>query len=424
MYSSPSRVNPNEKNSKLNQLINETINSFNKRFSELNNEIIKIKQDFNSQMIYFQNIINDENQKKYPYKKSPTIQDKKPKWDIGNPNIEKGDSKRHKSPPSCEVKNLKNLNSKLNSDSNLTIVKKNTNDIIKPEKNPKVLKGIMRKNRSLTVYNADSLRLVSLLNRFQDEKKKSVTFIPEQINYSISLLRKKQKLDSKYKAIITLSNSLILTDEEKIKLKFLDKKLYNKIDVPDSYTNKLIFGFKKDFDNSSSEDDLSSKDFNRDNSVSINNANDELNKTIFPSKTCQVGINLITKKKEELIYSDTTDLGKELCFLLYILLELEDKFDKNKSLRDLFQYLFDNFKVNSIKHLFIKVIYPKVYIEADVDKVLFATFNKLIAQNLSEIKLVSKTRKSPLSWIAMNILEFDKCFEMFYNQGKIKQIEK
>ncbi len=300
MYSSPSRVNPNEKNSKLNQLINETINSFNKRFSELNNEIIKIKQDFNSQMIYFQNIINDENQKKYPYKKSPTIQDKKPKWDIGNPNIEKGDSKRHKSPPSCEVKNLKNLNSKLNSDSNLTIVKKNTNDIIKPEKNPKVLKGIMRKNRSLTVYNADSLRLVSLLNRFQDEKKKSVTFIPEQINYSISLLRKKQKLDSKYKAIITLSNSLFLTDEEKIKLKFLDKKLYNKIDVPDSYTNKLIFGSKKDSDNSSSDDDLSSKDLNRDNSISLNNANDELNKTIFPSKTCQVGINLITKKKRRI----------------------------------------------------------------------------------------------------------------------------
>ena len=82
----------------------------------------------------------------------------------------------------------------------------------------------MRKNRSLTVYNADSLRLVSLLNRFTDEKKKSVTFIPEQINYSISLLRKKQKLDSKYKALLTLSNSLIISDEEKIKLKFLDKK--------------------------------------------------------------------------------------------------------------------------------------------------------------------------------------------------------
>ena len=408
-YSSPSRVNSNEKNSKLNQLINETINSFNKRFSELNDEIIKIKQDFNSQMIYFQNIINDENQKKYPYKKSPTIQDKKPKWDIGNTNIEKVDSKRHKSPPSCEVKNLKNLNSKLNSDSNLTIVKKDNNNNNKPEKNPKVLKGIMRKNRSLTVYNADSLRLVSLLNRFSDEKKKSVTFIPEQINYSISLLRKKQKLDSKYKALLTLSNSLIISDEEKIKLKFLDKKLYNKISTPLIYTDKYILELKDELNNSYSSDvDISLKENNE----------EELNKTIFPSKTAQAGINFIIKRKEELIYNDTSNLGKYLCNLLYIILELQDKYDKNKELKDLFVYFFEYYNIKSIKDLFLKVIYPKVYINEDVGKEIFTNFNEIISEHLSEIKLISKARNSPLSWIAINILEIDKYLEMIYKKEK------
>ena len=140
----------------------------------------------------------------------------------------------------------------------------------------------------------------------------------------------------------------------------------------------------------------------------------ELHKSTFPSKTSQSGINFITKKKEELIYSDSSNLGKILCNLLYIILENEDKFDNNKTLKDLFNYLFNNFNVKSIKDLFLKIIYPKVYINEDINEGLFTTINKLVCDNLKEIKLLCKVRNQPLSWIAINLLEINRFFQMLF----------
>ena len=191
------------------------------------------------------------------------------------------------------------------------------------------------------------------------------------------------------------------------------KKKLSELDLNSNNSNKE----KEEDESFSSEESFSLKEEkNSDNNNKFKI--DELNKTVFPSKTSQSGINFITKKKEELIYSDTSDLGKELCNLLYIILDLEDKFDSAKNLRDLFNYLFENFKVKGIKELFLKTIYNKVYIEEEISEGLFITFNQLIAQHLKEIKLLCQARNQPLCWIAMNILEFDRYFQMLFSKEK------
>ena len=101
--------------------------------------------------------------------------------------------------------------------------------------------------------------------------------------------------------------------------------MYNKISIPLIYTDKYILELKDELNNSySSEEDISLKE----------NYEEELNKTIFHSQTTQAGINFIIKRKKELIYNNTSNLGKYLYNLLYIL-ELQYKYDKNKKLKDL-----------------------------------------------------------------------------------------
>ena len=53
-------------------------------------------------------------------------------------------------------------------------------------------------------------------------------------------------------------------------------------------------------------------------------------------------------------------------------------------LKDLFVYFFDYYNIKSIKDLFLKVIYPKVYINENVGKDIFINFNEIISKHLSE----------------------------------------
>lgn len=402
----------NEKSLKLNKIINDSLNSFNKKFNTINNQLQTLQKEYNNQLNLIQKIINeDDNKIKFQYKKATTINDKNPYWELyqdkENENIGK---KRHKSPISFLSESNKQLRDELFEIKKIVLGLDDNKNIEENQKN-KVLKGIIRKKRSLTFKSIHSFQFGNLLNKLKEERKKTVSFNSNLTTESI--FKKKiinnNKEDSKYNALQIIGNSLLIPDEEKLKLKFLDKKLYNKISTPLIYTDKYILELKDELNNSYSSDvDISLKENNE----------EELNKTIFPSKTAQAGINFIIKRKEELIYNDTSNLGKYLCNLLYIILELQDKYDKNKELKDLFVYFFEYYNIKSIKDLFLKVIYPKVYINEDVGKEIFTNFNEIISEHLSEIKLISKARNSPLSWIAINILEIDKYLEMIYKKEK------
>ena len=403
----------NEKSKKMNQFIIDTIEIFNIKYNVLNTDLLNLKNEFIKQMNIFQNLINEDNiniKKKeinYQYKKVTTNNLQKITFEL------KKDSdffkkKKFFSPPKFESKIKQNLEQKLVELKKINPKKKDEN-----KKESKKLKGIIRKQRSMVIENPtnSSNDTNELFNR-TNKRIKTVSFRNEKNSISINEkssnrenIKNYQKLNSKYNALIILSNNLIIPDEEKLKLKYLDKKLYNKIETPYIYSESIL-KLKDEFENSNNS--ISDKDLNiQDNLI-------ELSKSIFPTKTSQSGINFITKKKEELIYSDSSDLGKELCNLIYIILNIEDKYDNNKSLKNLFKFLFDEFKINSIKDLFLKILYPKIYIYNEIDKDMYNSFNKNMIKKLSEIKLICKTRNSPLCWIAMNILEFGKYFEKIF----------
>ena len=399
----------NEKSKKMNQFIIDTIEIFNIKYNVLNTDLLNLKNEFIKQMNIFQNLINEDNiniKKKeinYQYKKVTTNNLQKITFEL-----KKDSDFFKKKTPKFESKIKQNLEQKLVELKKINPKKKDEN-----KKESKKLKGIIRKQRTMVIENPtnSSNDTNELFNR-TNKRIKTVSFRNEKNSISINEkssnrenIKNYQKLNSKYNALIILSNNLIIPDEEKLKLKYLDKKLYNKIETPYIYSESIL-KLKDEFENSNNS--ISDKDLNiQDNLI-------ELSKSIFPTKTSQSGINFITKKKEELIYSDSSDLGKELCNLIYIILNIEDKYDNNKSLKNLFKFLFDEFKINSIKDLFLKILYPKIYIYNEIDKDMYNSFNKNIIKKLSEIKLICKTRNSPLCWIAMNILEFGKYFEKIF----------
>lgn len=399
----------NEKSKKMNQFIIDTIEIFNIKYNVLNTDLLNLKNEFIKQMNIFQNLINEDNiniKKKeinYQYKKVTTNNLQKITFEL-----KKDSDFFKKKTPKFESKIKQNLEQKLVELKKINPKKKDEN-----KKESKKLKGIIRKQRSMVIENPtnSSNDTNELFNR-TNKRIKTVSFRNEKNSISINEkssnrenIKNYQKLNSKYNALIILSNNLIIPDEEKLKLKYLDKKLYNKIETPYIYSESIL-KLKDEFENSNNS--ISDKDLNiQDNLI-------ELSKSIFPTKTSQSGINFITKKKEELIYSDSSNLGKELCNLIYIILNIEDKYDNNKSLKNLFKFLFDEFKINSIKDLFLKILYPKIYIYNEIDKDMYNSFNKNIIKKLSEIKLICKTRNSPLCWIAMNILEFGKYFEKIF----------
>ena len=399
----------NEKSKKMNQFIIDTIEIFNIKYNVLNTDLLNLKNEFIKQMNIFQNLINEDNiniKKKeinYQYKKVTTNNLQKITFEL-----KKDSDFFKKKTPKFESKIKQNLEQKLVELKKINPKKKDEN-----KKESKKLKGIIRKQRTMVIENPtnSSNETNELFNR-TNKRIKTVSFRNEKNSISINEkssnrenIKNYQKLNSKYNALIILSNNLIIPDEEKLKLKYLDKKLYNKIETPYIYSESIL-KLKDEFENSNNS--ISDKDLNiQDNLI-------ELSKSIFPTKTSQSGINFITKKKEELIYSDSSNLGKELCNLIYIILNIEDKYDNNKSLKNLFKFLFDEFKINSIKDLFLKILYPKIYIYNEIDKDMYNSFNKNIIKKLSEIKLICKTRNSPLCWIAMNILEFGKYFEKIF----------
>ena len=456
-----------EKVSKLNNLILESMRLFNTKYKEINDNLMELKLEFLNHINAVQSLLKGNDEDEICSNPDNLISD----------NIFKGNY----SPPSYK-KNVQQ-----NQEKNLLNLQQDDKDTVNRfERNierKKTYNQVLRQNYKLSsiLFNRD---------RRDDISKKNVTFHPQHIfkeNTPGRKIKKKNKENNDNKNINEnndnenkninnnenndennnnknnenkninnennnmnnnennnmnnnennninknenknnlSNNNLINVNQNNLnEIELLSENLRNKENNNDNKKKKkrkiteLDLNINKNEENSlTSEEEFSS--INKENENHENNMNEieELNKTIFPSKTSQSGINFITKKKEEKIYSDTSDLGKELCNLLYIILGFEEKFDGKKSLKDLFDFLFNSFNVKGIKDLFLKIIYNKVYINEDISEGLFITFNQLITLHLKEIKLLCQARNQPLSWIAINILEIEKYFKMLFNKDK------
>ena len=267
----------------------------------------------------------------------------------------------------------------------------NSTNISKKEKEKKSNSKV-KKNISFKLINNDKFNDRKLNSSFQN----NLRLNSEDLNLEKSLIKENKVTEisdnSKDNRNINYTYNSFPTQENDKIINLKDKNIINK---------------------SESENENSSSESEEDNN-SINDIENQKNE-IFPSQTTQIGINFLTKEKEEEIYNENTEEAKKICELIYIILNAQNQFEGKNNVKDLFKYILDINNVNTIKELFFKVIYQKVYISDSVDKGIYKVFKKIVQQNLKELRLICKATNEPLSWLAMNILEINRYFQLTSN---------
>ncbi len=409
---------------KVSGLINETVNEFNNRYLEMNKNLMKFKNDFLVKMNNIQEIIDNSNSNYYQIKTEENF-NKNIKNKIlkkKNNNILKNLSfgintsfNIYSSTNSTNNNNNNNNNNviynnkkynnlvnkhfdtKYNKNSiKYNFIKNINNSIEKHLKNPS-----KKKNVSFINYNYYNNHKNNKKNNFNNSKKKFNNFSnfsnkndkkkrPHSLNKininnknikEFLLSSESSKIDlksNKIKALEILCNKTnFLTKNEKMKIKFLNKELFNNIILNDE---------------------------------EINNNNNKI-KLKFPSKTCQIGINFLNKKKEEIIFNDQSEISKNVIKIIYYLFNIQNKFNINNNSKDLYEFIYNFNNVKNIKDLFFNVIYDKIYNKCEISDENINEFRKEISQNKEIFNLIIQTNNSPLCWIVMNLLEIDEYLE-------------
>ena len=292
----------------------------------------------------------------------------------------------------------KHFDTKYNKNSiKYNFIKNINNSIEKHLKNPS-----KKKNVSFINYNYYNNHKNNKKNNFNNSKKKFNNFSnfsnkndkkkrPHSLNKininnknikEFLLSSESSKIDlksNKIKALEILCNKTnFLTKNEKMKIKFLNKELFNNIILNDEENN--------------------------------NNNNNKI-KLKFPSKTCQIGINFLNKKKEEIIFNDQSEISKNVIKIIYYLFNIQNKFNINNNSKDLYEFIYNFNNVKNIKDLFFNVIYDKIYNKCEISDENINEFRKEISQNKEIFNLIIQTNNSPLCWIVMNLLEIDEYLE-------------
>ena len=410
---------------KVSGLINETVNEFNNRYLEMNKNLMKFKNDFLVKMNNIQEIIDNSNSNYYQIKTEENF-NKNIKNKIlkkKNNNILKNLSfgintsfNIYSSTNSTNNNNNNNNNNviynnkkynnlvnkhfdtKYNKNSiKYNFIKNINNSIEKHLKNPS-----KKKNVSFINYNYYNNHKNNKKNNFNNSKKKFNNFSnfsnkndkkkrPHSLNKininnknikEFLLSSESSKIDlksNKIKALEILCNKTnFLTKNEKMKIKFLNKELFNNIILNDEENN------------------------NNNNKIKLK----------FPSKTCQIGINFLNKKKEEIIFNDQSEISKNVIKIIYYLFNIQNKFNINNNSKDLYEFIYNFNNVKNIKDLFFNVIYDKIYNKCEISDENINEFRKEISQNKEIFNLIIQTNNSPLCWIVMNLLEIDEYLEL------------
>jgi len=189
--------------------------------------------------------------------------------------------------------------------------------------------------------------------------------------------------DEKSKSILLLIDSNIVNYEDKIKLLFSKKIIFEQIKPNDILNDEL----RKT--NIQIENLKNKKEINEDE-MSI------VNKLIsYPSKTAKTGLNFLTNERENELMNDENEINKKLLKMIYICLGEELS---SNNLKEGYEFLFKKYNVNSIKNLFFDVIYINVFYNSlndknnkNTDKII-----KIISENKSIMNnnLMNNTNKT------------------------------
>ena len=433
-----------EKHSKLSKIIEEILNEFNLKYTLITNSLNQLKQDLYHKLTNIQEISLEENLSTlnsgggYHHKvnnKSVNYNTTRNFLQENFIKFTRNDSKRRA------------LNQKINS---ITSEAKNINinSIYSPQKMKSKLtknnKKVFRPIKPHLTYNSN-------FNKKDERKSKEKQLIQKNVSFNSRIVVNNGINEIQLNDTASYYNKIRLNSEDSQQDKSINEKSINEKNINKDNKNALeilknskVLSVEEKMNNISNtnsnnnqkeeneknnnlnnvkvnnkKSDSNSKDsyssINESNlSIDINNPDNK--KTIFPSRTTQIGINFLTQEKEEEIYNENTNEAKKICELIYILLDEESQFEEKNDVKTLFKYLLNTFKVNSIKDLFFKVIYEKVYINNSIDKGVYKIYNQLIIKDFKEFKLICRATNEPLSWLAMNILEISRYLQLVFNK--------
>ena len=423
-----------EKQIKLTKLIEETMFEFNKKYNSITESLNKLKEDLIKKMLNIQELSIDESNSSLKSEfllkennnnnNNNNSNNKSPNNTFNSIstrnflkqnfiNISRNESRLKKRTQNVNTMNIEEKNININ---NLFFNENSKNNKLIRNNNINNKNKIFRPIKPHLIYNSNNINK-------KEKEKKSTSKIQKNVSFKSrttinnngfnnrrlnSSFQKKMRLNSED---LNLEKSLIKENKvtEILNTSPMENKNINLTytSFPTQENDKSInLKEKPILDKSESENSVSESEDNSNNNIPT------LKKEIFPSQTTQIGINFLTKEKEEEIYNDNNDEAKKICELIYIILNIQNLFDGKNNVKSLFKVLFDNNKVDSIKDLFFKVIYQKVYVSNSVDKGIFKAFKKMISKNLKELKLICRATNEPLSWLAMNILEIDRYFQL------------
>ena len=411
-----------EKNSKISKLIEETLLELNTKYNLITETINQLKQNLIQKILNIQELSIDDNNStlKSDYFLKRNNNNKSPKCfnSISTRNFLKQNfinvSRNESRLKKGNIKSM-NFREKNFHANNLFTNKNNRNNKLIKKNN----KAIFRPIKPHLIYNSTNINKKENEKKSNSKIKKNVSF--KSINDDKFNDR---KLNSSFQNNLRLNSEDLNLEKSLIKENKVTEISDNSKDnrninytynsFPTQENDKIINLKDKNIINKSeSENENSSSESEEDNN-SINDIENQKNE-IFPSQTTQIGINFLTKEKEEEIYNENTEEAKKICELIYIILNAQNQFEGKNNVKDLFKYILDINNVNTIKELFFKVIYQKVYISDSVDKGIYKVFKKIVQQNLKELRLICKATNEPLSWLAMNILEINRYFQLTSN---------
>ena len=374
---------------RIGKMLDESVLKFTKRYLIIQTELEEMKREFVGDVSLISEYLN-LTKKEIRYDKFDNITLGKYSNPINVPKM-----------PNYESKILSKSDKKYNN--RINVYNNNSNMINynkKPVYNNKITNKKMMKNKK--IFSPDNRKHIKGIFKEQTPEKNNTK---ENEKNKRNIKKSKKEIlnslpDSQTKAIYILLNSEILPYEDKLKLLPSKRIIFNQVSPNDIYNDTLL---------------------NIENKINLlkQESIEEEDKSIveklsnYPSKTAKTGLNFLNEQKENELKKNDNETNKKLLDMIISCLGDNINEVQGENIKEIYNNLFLKYNVNSIKDLFLDVIYKRIYNDSlngklnykDIEKIINSINNNKI---LISDNLVSNSNKI-FSYVAFSldeILEF------------------
>ena len=374
---------------RIGKMLDESVLKFTKRYLIIQTELEEMKREFVGDVSLISEYLN-LTKKEIRYDKFDNITLGKYSNPINVPKM-----------PNYESKILSKSDKKYNN--RINVYNNNSNMINynkKPVYNNKITNKKMMKNNK--IFSPDNRKHIKGIFKEQTPEKNNTK---ENEKNKRNIKKSKKEIlnslpDSQTKAIYILLNSEILPYEDKLKLLPSKRIIFNQVSPNDIYNDTLL---------------------NIENKINLlkQESIEEEDKSIveklsnYPSKTAKTGLNFLNEQKENELKKNDNETNKKLLDMIISCLGDNVNEVQGENIKEIYNNLFLKYNVNSIKDLFLDVIYKRIYNDSlngklnykDIEKIINSINNNKI---LISDNLVSNSNKI-FSYVAFSldeILEF------------------